>query len=46
MKVKELIEQLQRFDENKSVIFEGEEGIVDDMVVNEGLENEVVITPF
>ena len=46
IKVKELIELLERFDGEKPVVIETTAELIEDVCVNEGIEGEVVITPF
>ena len=46
MTVKALITLLENFDGDKKVIFENSDCMVEDFVVNEGIEGEVVIGEF
>jgi hypothetical protein len=46
MKVKELVQLLQDFDGEKTVIIDTNEKEIDEMCVNAGLNGEIVITEF
>lgn len=46
MTIKALITLLQDFDENKQVVIETNDCLIEEMVVNPGLDGEIVITEF